>query len=145
MNYKPSKQALGKFNYFASCQDAKRLTAIPMDESGYTAAICFCYHETHGGKLLPCREPELLAKALNGKEWHGLTVTMCAEDYVGRLLFASELKERYPEWVRRDILGRAGQIAIQQLGYVPTFVATGEGFTTLPESEFPKIEINIYA
>jgi hypothetical protein len=72
----------------------------------------------------------MLTRALNGKQWHGLTVTNCAEDYIGRLLFASELKANYPEWVRQDILGRARQLAQRSLKYVPTFVLTGEDFTT---------------
>jgi hypothetical protein len=68
---------------------------------------------------------------LNGKQWHGLTVTNCAEDYISRLLFAADLKANYPAWVRQDILGRARQLAQRQLGFVPGFVASGEDFTTL--------------
>ena len=74
----------------------------------------------------------MLTRALNGKQWHGLNVTNCAEDYIGRILFASELKANYPEWVMQDILGRARQLAQRDLGYVPTYVSTGEYFTTLP-------------
>jgi len=107
---------------------------IPMQEDGFTAAECFHVHETFG-QLLPCREPVLLTRALNGKQWHGLTVTNCAEDYIARLLFASELKANYPDWVRKDILGRAAQIAQRDLGYVPEFVSTGEDFTTLSHHE----------
>lgn len=128
---KPTKRGLERFKYFSECTDTKRFPEIEMDVNGYTAAECFHVHETYG-HLLPCREPILLSKALNGKEWHGLTVTNCAEDYVGRLIFASELKSNYPEWVRKDILGRASQIAMEQIGYVPTFVKTGEDFSTLP-------------
>ena len=101
---------------------------IAMNAGGHTAAECFHVHETYG-KALPCREPELLSRALNGKEWHGLTVTNCAEDYVGRLLFAEDLAN-YPAWVRRDILGRARQVAMKQIGFLPTFVESGEDFTT---------------
>ena len=134
---KPTRKGLLRFQYFAECEDVKRLPEIPMDENGYTAAECFHVHETYG-KLLPCKEPVLLTRALNGKGRHGLTMTICAQDYVGhdaavgRLLFASELKANYPEWVQRDILGRASQIALEKFGYVPTFVKTGEDFTTLP-------------
>lgn len=128
---KPTRKSLSRFDYFAKCQDVKRLPAIQLDPEGYSAAECFHAHETYG-QSLPCREPELLSRALNGKEWHGLTVTNCAEDYLGRLLFASELRANYPQWVQRDILGRAGQLALQRIGYVPTFVSTGEDFTTLP-------------
>ena len=133
---KPTKKGLLRFQYFAECEDVKRLPEIPMDENGYTAAECFHVHETYG-KNLPCKEPVLLSRALNGKEWHGVTVTNCAQDYMDRLLFACELKANYPEWVQRDILGRAAQLAMEQIGFVPTFVKTGEDFTTL---EPPKRE-----
>ena len=85
---KISKQAKERFDYFSKCEDAKRLPAIAYSEGGYSALECFHSHETYG-KELPCREPELLSRALNGKEWHGLTVTNCAEDYLS-LIHISE-------------------------------------------------------
>lgn len=133
----PTKKGLLRFQYFEACEDVKRLPEIPMDENGYTAAECFHVHETYG-KNLPCKEPVLLSRALNGKAWHGVTVTNCAQDYIDRLLFAYEIKANYPEWVQRDTLGRAAQLAMEQIGFVPTFVKTGEDFTTL---ELPKCEL----
>ena len=127
---RPTRRSLKRFMYFVECEDDKRLPEIRLDSSGWTAAECFHVHETYG-RLLPCKEPEMLTRALNGKQWHGLNVTNCAEDYIGRILFASELKANYPEWVRRDILGRAGQLALRMFGYVPTFVSTGEDFSTI--------------
>lgn len=85
--------------------------------------------------MLPCKEPDTLSRSLNGKAWHGVTVTAIAEDYVGRMLFAEDLAF-YPPWVQRDILGRASQIAIKQIGFVPTFVRTGQDFTTLDMDKF---------
>ena len=131
MKTKPTRRSLARFAYFAECEDEKRLPEIPLDPEGLTAAECFHVHETFG-RMLPCREPVLLTRALNGKQWHGLNVTNCAEDYLGRLLVAADLKANYPEWVRQDILGRARQLATQTLGYVPTFVLTGEDFSTQP-------------
>jgi len=130
MRIKPTRKGIDRFNYFSQCEDVIRHLPTPMDPDGFTALECFHQRESTG-EILPCREPELLDRALNGKEQHGLTVTMIAEDYVDRLIFASELKANYPEWVRRDILGRAGQIALKIKGYVPTFVLTGEDFTTI--------------
>ena len=127
---RPTRRSLTQFDYFAACEDDKRLPEIPMDEDGWTAAECFHVHETYG-VMLPCSEPVLLTRALNGKQWHGLTVTMVAEDYIGRIVFAVDLKRDYPEWVRQDILGRARQLVLRDLGYVPTFVDTGEDFSTL--------------
>lgn len=138
MKTRPTRRSLEKFDYFSQCEDALRMPAIPHDPNGHTAAECFHVAETYG-KRLPCREPELFTRALNGKEQHGLTVTHVAEDYVDRLMFAVDLKE-YPEWVRKDILGRAGQIALIRFGYIPTYVETGEDFstlTTLPTSIRP--------
>lgn len=123
-----------RFEYFTQCEDIKRLPEIPLDKQGHTAAECFHVHETYG-KTLPCREPLLLARALNGKEWHGVTVTNCAQDYVDRLLFAAEIKSNYPAWVQRDIFGRAAQLARAQFGFVPTFVKTGEDFTSVASHE----------
>lgn len=132
MKIKPSRRAIEQFGYFSQCEDVLRLPAIPCDPDGFTALECFHQRESVGGELLPCREPEVLSRALNGKEQHGLSVTMIAEDYIGRITFASDLKANYPEWVRADILGRARQLAVGVMGYVPTFVRTGEDFSTLP-------------
>lgn len=126
------------FDYFSRCEDTLRMPEIRLDPDGLTAAECFHCHETYG-KTPGCREPELLSRALNGKEQHGLTVTMIAEDYIGRIMFAAELKENYPDWVRRDILGRAAQLAQASVGYVPTYVQTGEDFTTLPDSAWDSL------
>jgi len=125
---KISKGAEERFDYFSKCADEKRLPAIEFFADGFSALECFHAHETHGENL-PCREPVLLSRALNGKEWHGLTVTNCAEDFIGRILFTSEIKTNYPEWVQRDIFGRARQLAMKMIGFVPSFVKTGEDFT----------------
>ena len=134
---KPTKRSILRFLYFSECQDTKRMPEIPMEANGYTAQECFHYHETFG-KLLPCNDPVMLTRALNGKQWHGLTVTNCAEDYIGRSLFASELKSNYPPWVRLDILGRARQLARKNIGFVPEFILTGEDFTTIEPLEIIK-------
>jgi hypothetical protein len=129
MNVKPTKKSLARFAYFSQCEDELRLPPIKHDPDGYSAAECFHVRETYG-KTIPCREPVLLTRAINGKEWHGVNVTNIAEDYVGRITFASDLLT-YPDWVRRDILGRAKQIAMQVIGFVPTFVSTGRDFTAM--------------
>jgi hypothetical protein len=124
MKIKPTPKGLERFRYFSLCADSKRLPPLAMDLTGYTASECFHAHETYG-KTLPCREPELLARALNGKEWHGLTVTMVAEDLIAGLCSAAEIRSTYPVWVVRDILGRAGQLAHLKLGFVPRFIREG--------------------
>ena len=134
MKIKPSRRAAEQFAYFSQCEDILRLPAILNDPAGFSALECFHHRESVGGELLPCREPELLSRALNGKEQHGLSVTMIAEDYIGRITFASDLKANYPEWVRADILGRAKQLAIGIMGYVPAFILTGEDFSTIEQT-----------
>jgi hypothetical protein len=128
---KISRRSLSRFRYFSTCEDSRRLPEVEMVEDGFTAAECFHSHETFG-TIPPCREPIKLMQALNGKEQHGLNVTHLAEDYIGRILFACEIRNNYPAWVQKDILGRARQIARQTLSFVPTFVITGEDFTTAP-------------
>jgi hypothetical protein len=130
LKLRPTRRSLESFEYFSKCDDDKRLDPLPYDPAGFSAAECFHVSETYG-KLPPCREPDLLTRALNGKQWHGLSVTQCAEDYLDRILFAADLKANYPEWVRKDILGRARQLAVAKFGYVPGFVSSGEDFSTL--------------
>ena len=127
---KPSKNSLEKFTYFSQCMDSLRLPKIELEPDGYSAAECFHVYETYG-ELYPCREPELLSRALNGKASHGVTVTMCAEDFIGRILFSSEINANYPSWVADEIYSRARQICKERLGFVPTFVETGKDFTLL--------------
>ena len=126
---KVTKRSKAKFEYFSQCEDNLRLPKIEYNKNGYTAEECFHSMETWG-KLPPCREPELLTKALNGKEQHGMTVTMIAEDYIDRLIFAIEIERDYPEWVQKDIFGRASQLAENKIGFVPKFVTEKADFTT---------------
>lgn len=134
MKKKPSKRGAARFEYFSRCGDKLRLPAIPYDEVGDTALVCFHVRETYG-VTLPCREPELLARALNGKEQHGLTVSMVAEDFARhRLIFTSEIKEQYPKWVADDIFARAAKMAKLLFGFVPTFIRDALDFSELGSS-----------
>ena len=126
---KPTSRSKKKFKYFSQCEDTLRLIKIEHDEDGYTAEECFHAFETWG-RMIPCREPELLARALNGKEQHGMTVTMIAEDYIDRLIFAAEIERNYPEWVQKDIFGRASQLVTGKIGFIPKFVSEKADFTT---------------
>lgn len=126
---KVTKHSAERFAYFSLCQDSQRLPAIAMDPNGYSAMECFHAHETYGTEL-PCREPELLGRALNGKQRHGITVSAAAEDYVDRILFAAEINASYPRWVAREIFRQAAKIAEKKLGWVPSFVASRSDFTT---------------
>ena len=119
---KISENGRAMFEHFASCQDVKRLPSIPMDPDGFTALECFCHHETHGGPLLPCRDPELLSRAMNGKAWNGVTVKMVAEDLIGGLAVKAEVSSNYPEVVAREIFALAQKLALSKIGFVPSFI-----------------------
>jgi len=101
-----------------------------MCRNGESALVCFHVKETYG-KTLPCCEPELFMRALNGKEQHGITVTMVAEDYLDRLTFAREVENNYPAWVANEIFARAKQLSTDRIGFVPTFVSSGRDFSTI--------------
>lgn len=123
MKIKVTPRGMRMFNHFAQSQDSNRLPSIQMDAGGYSAAECFHHRETHGGALLPCREPELLSRALNGKEWSGLTTTMVAEDFIKGMVSGEEIRTEYPPVIAKEIASRARQLAMRDIGFVPTFVA----------------------
>jgi hypothetical protein len=111
------------FEHFAQCQDTKRLPAIPLASDGHSAAECFHARETYG-KNIPCREPELLSRALNGKAWSGLTTTMVAEDFLAGMVSAQEIYTQYPPFISKEIFTRCKQLALVSLGFIPSFVST---------------------
>lgn len=127
---KVSKRSKEKFDYFVECGDTLRHLPTKYSEDGYSAVECFHAYESNGDKL-PCREPQLLDQALNGKEQHGITITMLAEDYIDRILFSCEIESNYPEWVQNEIYSRAEQMAASRIGYTPTFIKNRADFTTL--------------
>lgn len=97
---------------------------FPGDSDGYSALECWWAKDTHG-KMLPCREPELLAKVLRSKQSVNLQVKMWAEDVAdGSLLRQLELvtyAHGWPEWVFRAVLEQAGKIANGMVGFIPRF------------------------
>lgn len=116
---KISENSRRMFEFFAACLDEKRLPEIAFAENGCSALECFHVRESTG-KILPCREPVLLSRALNGKAWNGLTVTMVAEDMIAGLISRDEISTDYPN--HDEIFSRAAQLAVKKIGFVPTFV-----------------------
>ena len=123
-----SKRGREAFEYYSQCQDMALLE--PVLAGNHTALEAFYSHETFG-TYLPTNEPTLLARAINGKKQHGVTVAMVAEDFVGRIAFSKEIKERYPTWVADEIFAQAKKVALTQLGFVPTFVREQKDFSEL--------------
>lgn len=130
MKIKPSNRSREKFEFFSQCEDSLRMPQTKMCPDGESALVCFHAKETYG-ETLPCREPEMFDRAMNGKEQHGMTVTMVAEDYLDRLIFAIEIEKNYPAWVANEIYARANQLAIGKIGFIPKFVSNKKDFTTM--------------
>lgn len=85
--------------------------------------------------MLPTSEPDILDAYLSGKEIHGITVQMVAEDFVsGGLMTSAEIKCNYPTWVAREIFQQAKRHADKTLGYVPGFLENECDFS---EASFP--------
>lgn len=91
---------------------------------GQSALECWWLRDTHG-KNAPCREPEVLAKAIRGKESINLQVKLWAEDIAdGMLLRQRELLEYtrgWPEWIFRAVMNQAAKITMNTVGFVPRF------------------------
>jgi hypothetical protein len=133
---KISKRGREAFEYYVSytqsptCLLATVVTeGIVFDDKGVSACEAFYMYETHG-KLLPTWQSVLLAQALLGKKAHGITVANLAEDYVGRLVFASEL-QALPKWVSNEVYELAQKVALAQLAWIPTFVRDKQDVTTM--------------
>ncbi len=77
------------------------------------------------GRIIPCREPERLIKAMRSKKSWNLQVREWATDLAdGMLLSVAELAEYTagaPEWIFRATINQAQRLAFQRVGYVPTY------------------------
>lgn len=124
-----------KYAYFLSCtrpDEPRPLNRIAMVADGKTAIECFHIFESTG-ELPACREPELLERYLKGKEWHGVTVQTVAEDFaISRIAFSKEINANYPPWVADEIFQQAKKIALNKIGYMPTFVEESMDWSDLP-------------
>lgn len=131
MKIKPkTREKYARFLSLTREDEPRPLARIPMDEKGVTAIEAFHAHESWG-KVLPTREPLLLERYYAGKQWHGVTVQMVAEDYVLNrpLITSREIKEHYPAWVADEIFAQAAKIAQERLGCIPKFVSDRKDFS----------------
>jgi len=93
------------------------------DSNGAQALSCWYALDTHGKKM-PCREPELLDKALSGKASWNLQIKMWAETVAEGLLFQEELFEYcygLPRWITRATLNQSQKIFKEKYGWTPRF------------------------
>ena len=84
---KISTEAREKYAWYLSCTREDEPRPLPADriafaEAGVDAIEAFHIFESTG-KLVPTKAPLLLERYRAGKVWHGVTVAMVAEDYVG--------------------------------------------------------------
>lgn len=113
----------------------RRLERVPMDDLGGSAEACFHLMESQGQRA-PCREPDLLEQYLTGKEVHGITVNLVAEDFVvSRIITSEEIRRNYPAWVTNEIFQQAKKYALAKLGFVPKFVANERDWSEMSEAE----------
>lgn len=102
---------------------------VPMDAGGVAAVEAFHLIESEGRRV-GTREPLMLEKYIQGKRWHGVTVESVAEDFaISRLAFSAEIKANYPAWVANEIFTAAARIALERIGYIPTFVRDRRDFS----------------
>lgn len=126
-----SSKAKAEFEfYFSSELDmighsvGVELWPFPSVDDGHSALECWWAKDTWG-KMLPCREPNVLAKVLRSKQSVNLQVKLWAEDVAdGILLRQQELAvytHGWPKWVFRAVLEQAGKITTKLVGFVPRF------------------------
>lgn len=122
----PTPQAVEDFTFLTNTElhwlghDVSPLP--PPDPSGYSALECWFAFDTHGVKL-PCREPELLARARRAKASWNAQIKEWAQD-VGLLLGQGELWEychNKPRWIFEATLRQAGKRLKSSTGFVPRF------------------------
>ena len=107
---------------------------ISGNTSGKSALECWFLLDTHG-KNAPCREPEVLSKAMRGKQSWNLQIKMWAESLAEGTLFQWELVDYchgLPTWIfdatmnqsRKILKGMTAPDGKPFGDYVPTFMQT---------------------
>ena len=126
MRFAISQRARSEFEFYRDTPlDMIGHELAPTDDpKGFSALECWWSLDTHGQEL-PCREPELLAKVLRGKQSVNLQVKLWAEDIAdGMLLRQEELREYtlgWPAWVFSATLAQARKLLLERVGFVPGF------------------------
>ncbi len=108
--------------YLYLVEEIKPVVYCRNDLNGRTAKECFWAKDTHG-KIVACRENELLQKVLEAKERINLTCKMQAEDLLAGIVYPAELEDWHksaPAWVLRSIFRQAKKLSKDE--YVPTYL-----------------------
>ncbi len=73
---------------------------------------------------------------LTGKEIHGMSVQMIAEDFaINRLVTSAEIKTNYLPWVAKEIFAQAAKVSMIRLGFVPKFVSAQKDWSEFTDEE----------
>ena len=127
--YKETDTAKTEFNFYLNSPldmiGNEIGVALKPSEEGVSALQAWIAFDTHG-KIVPCREPEVLAKVLRSKKSVNLQIKLWAEDLAqGILLAQNELIDYvagWPNWVLAATMQQAAKIAKNQIGFVPRFL-----------------------
>lgn len=96
---------------------------VTSDQDGKTALECWYAKDTHG-QVLPCREPELLSKAMRGKASWNLQIRMWAESIAEETLFQWELIDYchgLPAWIFDATMQQANKILKERGDFTKRF------------------------
>src|SRR4051812_48402879 len=80
------------FDFYLSFRfDTVRRHSLPGDPTGYSPLECFVYHDSRG-RLLPCREPEVLTCVFEGKQHVNLQIKMWCEGVIEGTFLIPEIQ-----------------------------------------------------
>jgi hypothetical protein len=103
----------------------------PNDLSGEDGKFSFLCLEN--GYKIPTREWELVKRVQEGKMSVNLQIKIWSESMwetgLGSVLFPKELREYcegMPEWVFRSTIEQTHKRIMKDIGFIPTFMKTGE-------------------
>lgn len=128
MNFKITDKAKSEFDFYQNSKldmigHSVGVESISVPD-GCSALECWWAKDTHG-KILACREADLLSKVIRSKKSVNLQIKLWAEDMAdGMILTQSELVEYvhgWPSWVMTAVIEQAGKIALEKIGFIPRF------------------------
>lgn len=127
------KRARIKYEWYRALAKDERARPLDFrasfDPNGPSGIMAFHILESEG-RVVPTKEPLEFELFTVGKKLHGLTVEMAAEDFaISRILMANEIKSLYPDWVANEIFSQAEKIALNKIGFVPSFIRNRKDYS----------------
>lgn len=108
------------------------IPSIEYDPHGEEGKYCFLCWEN--GIKVSTRDPDLVKKAIEGKESINLQIKIWSEGLWDRqlqmpLFFPHEIHEYcrgYPSWVYQAVINQTKKRVLEDLGFVPTWLKVGD-------------------